>query len=419
MENLPIALLIASNSHCLAKWYPKITRCFDKPYRAPQFDCAHAHAARLFAWVSHLTMSCRKGAKLNSVETKSVHNTNAFVQCSHMQYGHLRSVDLNLLIAFHALMEERSVTGAARRMFVSQPAMSRMFDRLQEMFEDELLIRIKQRYEPTHRAAAIHKELQQMLPKIEALFVRAAFNPAQVTDLIRIETSDWGATMLVTKLICILVDCAPGIQVDVVPRRVGFGGLEENDVDLMLGNVSAGSSKISDGLRSERLFDEKLVCLVRSGHPLAKRRRITLQDYLNAQHVLLTNVPPGRRSPVLCIAERQQSAAEALARLGRKPDVRARIPYFIPLRLIVENTDLIAAVPLQIAKWVKTTKTCIVPAPVEFHGFSYFQFWHSRNDSNLTHKWVRELLRSLAKDISSFTDPLFEVPPKSKRLSQF
>jgi len=326
-----------------------------------------------------------------------------------MRYGHLRNIDLNLLIAFVALMEERSITAAARLMFVSQPAMSRMFDRLQEMFEDQLLIRIKQRYEPTHRAETIHKELQQMFPKIEALFVRAAFNPAQVTDLFRIETSDWGATMLVTKLICILVDRAPRIQVDVVPRRVGFGGLEENDVDLMLGSVS---SKIGDGFRSERLFDEKLVCLVRSGHPLAKHRRITLRDYLNAQHVLLTNVPLGRRSSVLCIAERQQSVAKTLARLGRKPDVRARVPYFVPLRLIVESTDLIATVPLPIAHWLKTTKTRIVPAPVEFHGFTYFQFWHSRNDSNPIHKWVRELLRTLAKDVSSFADPLLDIHQK-------
>jgi DNA-binding transcriptional LysR family regulator len=329
-----------------------------------------------------------------------------------MQYGHLRSIDLNLLIAFHALMEERSITGAARRMFVSQPAMSRMFDRLQEMFEDELLIRIKQRYEPTHRATAIHTELLQMLPKIEALFGKPAFNPAQATDLFRIETSDWGATMFVPKLIRILADRAPGIQVDVVPRHIGFGGLEENDVDLMLGGLPAGSSEINDVLRKERLFDEKHVCFVRAGHPLANRRRITLRDYLNARHVSLTNMPWRRRPSVLFIAEQQHSVAQALARLGRRPDVRARVPYFIPLRLIVENTDLIATVPRQIAHWLETTKTRIVPAPVEFHGFTYFQFWHSRNDSNLVHKWVRELMRTMAKDVSSFADPLLEVQQK-------
>ena len=80
-----------------------------------------------------------------------------------MRYTHIRNADLNLLVAFQALMEERSITGAARRMFLSQPAMSRTVDRLQEIFEDELLVRTPNGYEPTHRALTAYADLEQIL----------------------------------------------------------------------------------------------------------------------------------------------------------------------------------------------------------------------------------------------------------------
>src|ERR1700719_405680 len=121
-----------------------------------------------------------------------------------MNYTNIRNRDLNLLVAFDALMEERSVTGAARRLFLSQPAMSHAIDRLQATFKDELLVRTAKGYRPTHRASSIHAELQQMLPKIDALFGEVEFNPATIKDVFRIESTDWGATVLIPGLIKIL-----------------------------------------------------------------------------------------------------------------------------------------------------------------------------------------------------------------------
>ena len=91
----------------------------------------------------------------------------AFVGCLCMNYAHARNADLNLLVALRFLVEERSVTRAARRMFLTQPAMSRVVDRLQIMFEDQLLVRTTKGYEPTHRALTIYAELQQVLPELK------------------------------------------------------------------------------------------------------------------------------------------------------------------------------------------------------------------------------------------------------------
>ncbi len=316
-----------------------------------------------------------------------------------MQYEHLRSLDLNLLIAFHALMEERSVTGAARRMFVSQPAMSRMFDRLQAMLNDELLIRTPKGYEPTYRASAIYAQLQDTLPKLQSLLGKTEFDPAKATGLFRIEASDWGATVLIPGLVRDVADRAPGIQIDVVPRQSGYEALEANEVDLVLGGPLLNSASKAEFLREEPLLRDKIVCLVRKGHPLTKRR-LTLREYARARHIQLSPLQPVRRLPISFSAQRQPSVAQALERLGEKIIVEVRVPYFSSVGPIVENTDLIATLPLEMARRTKTPTTRIVSAPSEFLGVAYHQIWHSRNDSSPIHDWARRVIRELASHVT-------------------
>ena len=318
-----------------------------------------------------------------------------------MRYKDLRNADLNLLVAFNALMEERSITGAARRLFLSQPAMSRTVDRLQVMFKDQLLVRAPNGYEPTHRASVIYAAVQKLLPQLEALFSESEFNPATVTDLFRIESSDLGATVVIPGLIKAIAERAPGVQIHVLPRTGDFERLEKNEVDLVLtpSTELEPSANTQTHLQSEALFREKLVCLVRTGHALAKRR-LTVQDFFGAQHVSLSPMQGTRRSSSTFVTERHGVMARALERLGRKADVRVRIPYFVPLGPIVETTDLVATVPLQIARRLQTPRLRIVSAPIEFEGFTYNQVWHSRNDSTPIHKWIRGVIRNLTHGLT-------------------
>jgi DNA-binding transcriptional LysR family regulator len=319
-----------------------------------------------------------------------------------MRYEHIRKADLNLLPSFQALMEERNVSRAARRMFLSQPAMSRVVDRLQEMLGDEVLVRTSNGYEPTHRALEVYAQLEDVLPKIEMLLQGSEFKPGQAIDVFRIQASDWGATILLPGVIQILAKDAPGIQVEVMQVHAGFARLETAEVDLAIAPdfvVGQWVSKVGHTLRNEVIFKEKLVCLVRSGHPAA-RRRLTLQRYLKAQHVSLSPMRDLLRAPISFMDERQASLATALERLGQQRDVRATLPYFPPLGPIVENTDLIATIPFQLARRLKTSKTRIVPAPIELQGFDYCQIWHARDDANSLHKWMRGLVRSVAARIA-------------------
>ena len=129
-------------------------------------------------------------------------------------------------------------------------------------------------------------------------------------DVFKIEATDWGATALVPELIRILAKKAAGIHIDVIPKFSGLRRLENNEVDLVLtlNTKPLQSSEMAQAnLRTEFLFREKLVCLVREGHPLG-RRRLTLRAYLKAQHVSLSIMQDPRRLAVsTCESARERS----------------------------------------------------------------------------------------------------------------
>ena len=320
-----------------------------------------------------------------------------------MRYTHIRNADLNLLVAFQALMEERSITGAARRMFLSQPAMSRVVDRLQEIFEDELLVRTPNGYEPTHRALTAYAELEQILPRVDALIRGATFDPSEETEVFRLSASDYGTGVIVPRLMTLLAAQAPKITIEIVPGHTRFERLDRNEVDLILSDnaeLAEWTSKASQALHSESLSECDLVCLVRFGHP-ATKRPLTLNRYLKAQHVELgwgETLSPGGLS---FVSEQQTVVARALNPLGKRRDVRLRIPYPLAVGVILEGTDLVATLPSIVAtRLAVRTKTVVIPAPVELrkYRFTFNQIWHPRNEATPLHKWLRGLIRQIASE---------------------
>ena len=297
-----------------------------------------------------------------------------------MQYANIENADLNLLLGFQALMEERSVTRAARRMFLSQPAMSRVLDRLQEMFKDELLVRTVKGYEPTKRALAVYAELNGLLPRIDQLLRKTEFVAADATDRFRVAASPYASIWLIPGLIASLARRAPNVRVEVSSQVDAFARLEANQIDLIL------SSRVAPrGLQAAALFEERYMCLLRKNHPLGGRR-LTLRRYLGARH----------------ISGHQPLLDERLQRLGYERDVRVRLADPFPVGLLVERTDLIATQALRTAYHLKRlSNITMVPAPAEVGTFKYAQIWHSRNDAEPVHRW----LRSVVQDVVTVETP--------------
>lgn len=113
-----------------------------------------------------------------------------------MQQTHLSNIDLNLLITLQALLEERHVTRAAKRCFLSQSAMSRALERLRETFQDELLIRSGRGYERTVRGERLLRELEAILPRIDAMVRGQSFDPVQSQERFRISMTDFASVLL-------------------------------------------------------------------------------------------------------------------------------------------------------------------------------------------------------------------------------
>lgn len=303
---------------------------------------------------------------------KQIHYYDVWVCVMNM----LNEFDLNLLISFQALIEERSITRAGRRLSRTQPAMSRIFDRLQDMFGDVLLVRTARGYEPTHRALDIYAELKQLLPRIETLLRPGEFKVSEVTGVFRIAATDYAALVVLPGLTKALVKTAPLLRVEVSPIDNALEKLGANTLDLAF-----QSTEGPQPFHSESVFEDKIVCLVRRGHPLCESR-ITLDTYLHWRHVAGGGMPG--------LVQRN------LDRLGAKPKVQLRVPFSV-LGPVIERTDMIATVPHRMAKRIAgMSNTKVIPAPKEFDRFTYLQVWHPRYDSDPIHKWLRDLIKHIA-----------------------
>lgn len=298
-----------------------------------------------------------------------------------MRYVNLSRADLNLLVSFQALMEERSVTGAAKRVFLSQPAMSRVLDRLRELFKDPLLVRAGGGYGVTSRALHIYNELEKLLPGIEQVIAGDKFDPAQSTDHFRIAMTDNVAMSLLPKLTEYVTRTSQSIKVEVSAWKEDvFQKLMTNALDLVIWIDSAPHP-----LRSQPIYHDEFVCLVREGHPIGDKR-LTGKRYLSMQHVVVSLA--GSRQPRL---------DDTLDKMGYHRTERLTVPFFGALGSIVECTDLIATLPHRLANHITGRwKTKILPIPIKLPKIVYIQVWHPRNDQSLAHQWLRTVVNEVS-----------------------
>ena len=296
-----------------------------------------------------------------------------------MRDTHMRHLDLGLLAALQALVEERNISRAAERMFLSQPAMSRALDRLQALFGDELLVRTKQGYEPTHRALHLYAELEHLLPRLNGLLRGDEFHPETATDTFRIAATDFAASVLLPAFVAELYKAAPSVSLEIAAWDDGvFHKLETNALDLALWVNTAPSE-----FRTEVLFQDSFMCLVRKDHPAGKGA-LTLERYLAYPHAL-----------ILLAQQRQGIIDKALEEKGIHRRVQLKIPYFASAAWIIERSDMILTVPKRLAiRLAKISQTRMLEPPIELAEFRYIQVWHPRLDSDPAHQWLRRTMSS-------------------------
>jgi len=304
-----------------------------------------------------------------------------------MRLTQLRQADLNLLVVFAALAEERSVTRAAARLALSQPALSRALQRLRDMFQDDLLIRGPAGYRLTPRGERLLEELTGMLPRLDRLLAGAAFDPKAEHAAFRIAATDNAAHVLCPPLCRMVLPFADRVSVQFVALHEGtFDAMEHGRLDLAL-NADDGHTPAR--FHREVIYQDGFMCVV--ARESRYTRRLTLKQYLGSAHL-----------GVGVLAGRQTIAEQQLAALGVKRTCIIEVPYFAAAIRCVPGTDLIATVPKRLANLERHNPAVkILEPPVEIRGFPYLMMWHPRLHRDAAHVWLRSVVRAAATTLEA------------------
>ncbi len=286
-------------------------------------------------------------------------------------------MDLNLLKALDALLDERSVTRAAQRLSLTQPAVSGMLTRLRESFDDPLFVRTQRGITPTLRAQELAAPVKELLGGIESLLQPQAFDPATAQMTVQLASTDYALQAVVVPFLAKLRRRAPGVRVAVVPAQhlPVYERLERGDIDLAL----ISPENTAPDLYARHLFDERYVCVMRAGHPDA-RGALSLDRFCALDHALISYTGGS-----FCGV-----TDEVLARLGRSRRVVLSITSFLVLPEILRNSDLIAVVPQRVVADARGLK--VLEPPVAIPGFVKTAAWHERTHRSPGHRWVRSVL---------------------------
>ena len=281
-----------------------------------------------------------------------------------MRITHLRQADLNLLVVFTAVAEERNITRAASRLLLSQPAVSRALHRLRDMFHDHLLIRTTNGYEATPKGQRLLQDLATMLTRLDRLMAGNDFDPSTEDATFRIAATDHAALLLFPPLCNSVLSKPTRIGFSFVPLHAGqCETLEKGGLDLVL-NADHDTSTIH--LKKEVIFEVDFVCVVSRKSKFEKA--ITLKQYLAAEHVAVDIIGGVQTHP--------DKQLEAIGEKRRCPLVVAQ--HTVAMR-VAAVTDMIATVPRRMALFEAPKKvTKILEGPPVLGSFTYVMIWHER-----------------------------------------
>lgn len=296
----------------------------------------------------------------------------------------LASLDLNLLVALDALLAEAHVGRAARRIGLSQPAMSHALRRLRDVAGDPLLIRVGARMELTPRAEAMRAPLEKALEEVRSLFHAESFDPATSGRRFVLMMPDLLLDLLIPPLVARVGERAPGIRIDIIPWQSPVLATAEltRAVDFIISCTPDAFS----GFHRQRLYLDADVLAVRRSHPVGTRLE-HLPDFLAARHVAVI----GRGADEDMIDGWLRS--EGLART-----IALAVPSYLQALHVAARSDLVAFAPGRLVAALAETLALIpVKPPVDPGNDEQFLFHPSRAQSDPGSIWLRGLILEIAR----------------------
>ncbi len=304
-----------------------------------------------------------------------------------IDHANLSRLDLNLLVAFDALLTERSVTRAAARVGLGQSAMSHNLSRLRTLFGDELLTRGAEGMRPTPRALALADPVRVTLAQIQAAVLqREAFDPSTAERVFRIGLTDSIEVAMAPGLMARLRASAPGVAVRFrsIDRLSILDELDTGRLDLGIGVFTQGQTHH----KRRSLYADNFLCLF-SPDQLKLSPPVSLEDYLRVPHVL-TSLTDDARGAV----------DEALAKQKLKRMIAMTTPGFLAVPFVLRRAPVITTMPSRLARYfAEAFGLATSPAPIELPTFTISLLWHASFDQDPGHLWLRQTVSGLASEV--------------------
>ncbi|HKU17438.1 MAG TPA: LysR family transcriptional regulator [Steroidobacteraceae bacterium] len=303
--------------------------------------------------------------------------------------------DLNLLVAFEALLTEGQVTRAARRLHITQPALSGALARLRVVFGDQLFVKDGKSMRPTLRARELAVPIREALEKVRQAVVRPAFAPKTSAVSVRIATSDDLELTLIARVLKRLRSEAPNMKL-VIRRVTGLFELPTQELvsgalDMAIGAFPQGPHHPSGVIVSAPLYVDHLVCVVREGHPTIKRT-LSQAQFQEASHVVVYYPPEGMGIVDQLLFQRG----------AQRRKVAMEVPHYFTAAFAVGQTDLIASIDAKIAAYLRRAAGVrVLPFPFESPKLNFGLYWHGRQTADPAHTWLREVIIEAAQERKS------------------
>jgi DNA-binding transcriptional LysR family regulator len=295
----------------------------------------------------------------------------------------MNDVDLNLLLALDALLQEESVSRAAARVGLSTPAMSHALGRLREQMKDPVLVRAGRGMVLTPRAAALKEQVRTLVAESRAVMLpERPFSARELTRAFRVRATDHVLTVLGAALDRQIARAAPRVSLEILPNGPDdAAALREGSVDLTVGIYG----ELPPELRMRPLFTDRFVCVVRERHP-SVGKRLTLEQFVALEHVQIA--PRGRPGGYV---------DDLLAARGLSRRIARAVPYFLAGLLLVAETDYVLTVSERIATALAPRfglRVLEPPFPLDPYALSLL--WHPRTDADPAHAFLRNAFVEVA-----------------------
>jgi DNA-binding transcriptional LysR family regulator len=295
----------------------------------------------------------------------------------------IRKIDLNLLVAFDAVLDRRNVTRAGEAIGLSQPAMSAALGRLRAFFDDPLFVKAGPEMKPTPRALELAPAVHAVIATIKSEILQSArFDPAATERIFTIVTPDIGEIRFVPPLLRRIAELAPkaSLRASARPRNAAAEALESGAAQLAIGYFP---DLRATGFYKQKLFENAHVCIVGARHAPAGGR-LTLNDYLARAHAVVR--PEGR----------EHVFDQFLQQRGIERRIVLELSNFMSLLPIIEGTDLIATVPQDLATICQRyARIRILEVPIKAPAIPIHQFWHRRFNADAENAWLRGVVHGL------------------------